>query len=76
MTALDHPNAEEACSYEIRFRGSLHERWLDWFEGFTVAGQPEGETLLRGRVVDQAELYGVLARLRDLNLELISVNQV
>jgi hypothetical protein len=74
MAALDRRPDEEACIYEIRFRGSLHERWFDWFDGFTIASLPEGETLLRGNVVDQAELFGVLTRLRDLNLELISVN--
>jgi hypothetical protein len=59
--------------YEIRLRGRLDERWSAWFEGMTMALEPGGVTVLRGPVVDQAALHGLLARLRDLGLPLISV---
>jgi hypothetical protein len=62
--------------YEIRIRGSLNQRWFDWFDGLTISNSPEGFTTLSGLITDQASLYGVLERIHDLNLTLISVNQV
>jgi hypothetical protein len=59
--------------YEIRLRGRLDERWAAWFDGMTLDLEPGGVTVLRGPVADQAALHGVLARLRDLGLPLISV---
>lgn len=62
--------------YEIRVGGVLDECWSSWFDGFTVttgAGAGDGESTLRGPVVDQAALHGLLARIRDLGLPLISV---
>lgn len=65
--------AHEPGWYEIRLQGRLDERWAEWFGGMTIEMAPGGVTVLRGHLVDQAELHGVLARLRDLNLPLISV---
>jgi hypothetical protein len=62
--------------YEIRIRGSLHPRWHEWFDGFTLSGLENGDTLLRGRIVDQSALHSVLNRIHDLNLKLVSVNCV
>ncbi|WP_296602462.1 hypothetical protein [Nocardioides sp.] len=62
--------------YEIRLQGRLDERWAAWFEGMTVEPAPDGVTLLRGQVLDQAALHGILARLRDLGIPLISVQPV
>jgi hypothetical protein len=62
--------------YEIRVRGRLEPRWSDWFDGLALTTAPDGISTLRGLVVDQAALHGLLHRLRDLGLPLISVNQV
>jgi hypothetical protein len=59
--------------YEIRLQGRLDERWTSWFDGLTLEQDPDGVTVLRGWVPDQAALHGLLARLRDLGLPLISV---
>jgi hypothetical protein len=62
--------------YEIRLKGHLDDKWADWFEGLTITREDNGETLLRGPVVDQAALHGVLRKVRDLGLPLLSVIQV
>jgi hypothetical protein len=59
--------------YEIRVRGRLGPRWADWFEGLTVTPEANGDTLLTGPVVDQAALHGLLRRVRDLGVPLLSV---
>ncbi len=63
-------------SYEIRLQGRLDERWAAWFDGMTVSHEPGGVTVLAGPVADQAALHGLLARLRDLGLPLVSVTPV
>jgi hypothetical protein len=63
--------------YEIRVRGHLDEDyWAQWFEGMAVTTDDKGETVLTGPVADQAALYGLLTRIRDLALPLVSVNPV
>jgi hypothetical protein len=69
-------NGAPCQTYEIRIAGVLHPRWQEWFAGFVVAPGPVGETILRGRVRDQAALHGVLAQIRDLNLTLIAVERI
>ncbi len=59
--------------YEIRVEGVLPSGWSDWFEGLHVQCGPEGESILSGALADQAALHGVLAKIRDLNLRLVSV---
>ena len=59
--------------YEIRVRGHLDDRWSDWLGGLAVQRQEDGTTLLVGPVVDQAALHGVIIRIRDLGLPLLSV---
>jgi len=61
---------------EIRVQGRIDEHWSDWFDDLTIAHTDEDETILSGAVADQAALYGLLAKLRDLGLHLLSVNQV
>lgn len=61
--------------YEIRVEGHLADRWSDWFDGLAIRNEPSGETILIGPVTDQAALYGVLTKIHDLNLILISVNR-
>jgi hypothetical protein len=62
--------------YEIRIKGHLDNRWASWFEGLTINLEDNGETLLSGPVVDQAALHGLLRKVRDLALPLVSVIQV
>ena len=64
---------EQQAVYQIRVRGTLDGSWSDWFGGLALEPLETGDTLLTGPVVDQAALYGVLWKLRDLNLPLISV---
>ena len=61
---------------EIRVKGRIDQDWSDWFEGLTITHTDEDETILSGTVVDQAALYGLMAKLRDLGLPLLSVKQV
>jgi len=62
--------------YQIRIQGHLSSEWTDWFEGLSITLQDNGETLLTGLVVDQAGLYGLLRKVRDLGMPLLSVNRV
>ena len=62
--------------YQIRIKGHLGERWADGFEGFTIRQEKDGTTVLTGPVADQAGLHGLLVRVRNLCLPLISVNRV
>lgn len=61
--------------YEIRVEGVLPSGWSHWFEGLEVQCGPHGESILSGPLADQAALHGVLAKIRDLNLKLISVTR-
>lgn len=60
--------------YEIRIKGHLDKLWADWFDGMTIRHEDNGESLLTGTLTDQAALHGLLNRLRDLGIQLISVN--
>ncbi|HEU0291458.1 MAG TPA: hypothetical protein VFR47_01905 [Anaerolineales bacterium] len=60
--------------YQIRVKSHLRSDWTDWFGGLTITLEADGNTLLTGPVVDQAALYGVLKRVRDLGMPLVSVN--
>ena len=61
---------------EIRIEGRIDEHWSDWFEGLMITRTDGGETLLTGEVSDQAALYGLLAKIRDLGLSLVSVKHI
>jgi hypothetical protein len=65
----------EAGRYEIRLTGHLDARWAAWFDGLTVGQQDDGSTLISGPIADQAALHGLLQRVRDLGLPLISVTR-
>ena len=60
--------------YQIRIKGHLGSRWREWFEGLTIELEADGNTLLTGTLVDQAALHGVLKKIRDLGMPLLSVN--
>ena len=62
--------------YQIRIKGHLGREWTDWFGGLTITPEDNGETLLTGPVVDQAALYGVLRKVRDVGMPLLSVMRV
>jgi hypothetical protein len=62
--------------YEIRIKGHLGSQWTDWFEGLTITLEEDGDTLLTGPVTDQAALYGLLKKVRDLGMPLVSISQV
>ncbi len=62
--------------YEIRIKGHLGSQWTNWFEGLTITLEANGETLLTGPVADQAALYGLLKKVRDLGMPLLSVNRI
>jgi len=62
--------------YEIRLKGHLHSRWSAWFDGLSLTNESDGTAILHGPVADQAALYGLLQKTRDLGLPLISVNRV
>jgi hypothetical protein len=62
--------------YQIRVKGHLDDKWSDWFEGLTITLEADGETLLSGPVTDQAALHGLLKKIGNLGLTLLSVNRV
>jgi len=61
--------------YEIRLQGRLDPRWASWFDGLAVTNHTDGTTVIHGTVTDQAALHGLLQRLRDLGLPLLSVDR-
>ena len=67
---------DEGGSYEIRLKGRLDDRWAAWFDGLSLTHESAGTTLIYGPVVDQAALHGLLTKVRDLGLPLISVTRL
>jgi hypothetical protein len=68
------PAPDQLITYQIRIQSHLDFDWADWFEGLTITLEENGDTLLTGPVADQAALYGLLKKVRDLGMPLISVN--
>ena len=67
---------DQPVVYRIRIKGHLGRQWQDWFEGLTITLEEDGHTLLQGPVIDQAALHGILKKVRDLGMPLLSVNFV
>ncbi len=63
-------------TYEIRVQGQLDQHWSAWFNGLAISYDADGNTVLRGPLVDEAALHGVLSKVRDLALPLLAVNRV
>lgn len=68
-----HTEPVQPIVYKIRIKGHLDSQWTDWFEGLTITLEADGETLLTGPVIDQAALHGLLKKVRDLGMPLVSV---
>lgn len=62
--------------YEIRIKGHLSQLWTDWFEGLTITLEDSGDTLLTGVMVDQSALFGLLRKVRDLGMPLLTINRL
>ena len=78
MTTERRPNrgTDQPNIYQIILEGHLSRTWSDWFDGFTMTPDESGQTRLVGPVIDQAALHGLLKKIRDLGLPLISVNRL
>jgi hypothetical protein len=76
MNAIPTGRHQDPGRYEIRVKGHLDTRWAGWFDGLTLTHGSDGTTIIHGPVVDQAALHGLLQKIRDLGLPLISVNHI
>jgi len=76
MSSNRNPKTDQGqpMIYQIRIKGHLGRQWTDWFEGLTITLEDNGDTLLTGPVVDQAALHGLLRKVRDLGMPLISAS--
>jgi hypothetical protein len=73
---IPQTDPDQPVVYQIRIKGHLGPQWADWFEGLAVTREENGDTLLSGPVVDQAVLHGLLRKVRDLGMPLLSVSRV
>jgi hypothetical protein len=69
-------NPKQGKEYEIHLKGTLSDQWTDWFDGMDIRYDEEGNTILTGLVVDQAALHGLLDKVRDMGMTLLSVTQL
>ena len=71
-----NPEADQRTVYQFKLKGHLGQQWMNWFEGLTVTLEEDGNTLLSGIVVDQSALHGILKKIRDLGMPLLSMNTI
>ena len=72
---IPQTDPDQPAVYQIRIKGHLGPQWTEWFEGMAVTREENGDTLLTGPVVDQAALHGLIKKVRDLGLPLLSVKR-
>jgi hypothetical protein len=75
-TPQPQSDSSQPTNYRIRIKGQLDSQWTEWFEGLTITLEENGTTLLTGPLIDQAALHGLLKKVRDLGLPLVSVSPV
>ena len=66
----------DTLSYQIRIEGHLGPQWAEWFDGMSITPEADGNTLLTGPLPDQAALHGLLKKMRDLGMTLVSINRI
>ncbi len=78
MSYTRHPqrDPDQPTVYQIRIKGHLSPQWAAWFDGMTITLEANGDTLLTGPMIDQSALYGVIRRVRDIGLPLLSVTRI
>ena len=76
MSETSTGSHSDAGRYEIRLQGHLHSRWADWFDGLSLTNERDGTTVISCPVLDQAALHGLLQKVRDIGLPLVSVTSV
>jgi hypothetical protein len=78
MSSKRNPKTDpgQPTVFQLRIKGHLSDQWTDWFEGLTITLEEDGDTLLTGPIVDQAALFGLLKKVRDLGMPLVSINCV
>ena len=78
MVKQPNPQSDprEAVIYQIRIKGHLDSQWSEWFDGLAISLEEDGDTLISGPVVDDAALHGLLKKVRDLGMPLLSVNRI
>ena len=76
MSAMSTGHHHEAGRYEIRLKGHLDSRWANWFEGLSLTNESDGTTVIHSHVADQAALHGLLQKVRDVGLPLVSVTHL
>jgi hypothetical protein len=74
--ATEDGSWDDAGQYEVRLKGHLDPRWSAWFDGLILTADSDGTTVIHGSVIDQAALHGLLQKLRDIGLPLVSVTRV
>lgn len=72
---LTQSQPDQPMIYQIRIKGHLDDQWVEWFEGMSITLDDDGDTLLTGPVIDQSALHGLLKKIRDLGMVLVSVNR-
>ena len=76
MSEMSTGSHHGAGRYKIRIKGHLHSRWADWFDGLRLTNESDGTTIISGPVLDQAALHGLLQKVRDVGLPLVSVTSI